>query len=105
MSDYSNFNTYPYLQRNYYVFVNGVEGAKAYQMVPNQTMLLMDNNSPMCFMKVSNNLGQSTLRYFKLVEVEEKDLAPSQENAKIDELSKKVEELYQLLRKDESNGQ
>lgn len=61
-------------QPNNYFFVNGWEGAKSFQMQPNQTIMLMDSDNPLCYMKTSNNLGQSTLRYFRLVEVSENDL-------------------------------
>lgn len=96
MQDFNNY----YPQRNYYVFVNGVEGAKSYPIAPNQTMLLMDNNSPMCFMKTTNGLGQSTLRYFKLVEVNEQDVVKTPEDPQIALLTKKVDELYKLLEKE-----
>lgn len=93
------YGNYPYMQQNYqggvqpnfypgtpqsqnvqtnqYAFVNGIEGAKAFQVPVNQTMLLMDNDSPMLYLKASNGMGQSSLRYFKLVEVSESDLKTS----------------------------
>lgn len=96
---YNNYNNYPYgsyypnygygynqpnnapqnnqanqQQMNQYAFVNGIEGAKSFQLGPNQTVLLMDSDSPVCYMKSSNGVGQSTLRYFKLTEVKEADL-------------------------------
>ena len=61
-------------QLNTYAFVNGIEGAKAFQVQPNQTMMLMDSDQPIVYMKQANALGQSTLRYFKLVEINETDL-------------------------------
>lgn len=61
-------------QMNQYAFVNGVEGAKSFIMQPNQTVLLMDSENPVCYMKQSNGLGQSTLRYFKLTEITEQDV-------------------------------
>lgn len=64
----------PPVQQNTYAFVNGIEGAKSYILQPNQTVLLMDSERPVCYMKQSNGLGQSTLRYFKLVEVSESEL-------------------------------
>jgi len=67
---YNNmYNQQP--QMNQYAFVNGIEGAKSFQMQPNQTVLLMDNDNPVCYMKEANSIGQATLRYFKLVEVDE----------------------------------
>ena len=64
----------PQTQQNIYAFVNGVEGAKSYQVPANQTVLLMDSEQPVCYMKTANALGQGTLRYFKLTEVSENDV-------------------------------
>lgn len=98
-------------QMNQYAFVNGIEGAKSFQLNPNQTILLMDSDSPVCYMKTSNGVGQSTLRYFKLTEVTEADLkAQSIPNDKsIDyvtknefkELSDRFEELLEKINKKE----
>lgn len=68
-----NMNYYqPQLRQ--YSFVNGIEGAKAYQVMPNQTMLLMDSDKPIVFMKTADSLGKSTLRYFNLTEIDEAEV-------------------------------
>ena len=81
---YDSFGNYtPYPQPNYsrpvqpqntYAFVNGLEGAKSYIVPANQTVLLMDSEQPVCYMKTANALGQGSLRYFKLTEVSETDV-------------------------------
>lgn len=87
----SNFNQ-PKL--NYYAFVNGIEGAKSFQVAPNQTMMLMDSDSPVVYMKTANSLGQATLRYFKLVEVNENEIkSPISSEFSLESLKKEVEEL------------
>jgi len=65
-------------QANNYYYVNGLIGAKSFQLQPNQTVMLMDSDSPMCYMKQTNSMGQATLRYFKLVEISEDDLKTPQ---------------------------
>jgi hypothetical protein len=65
MEMYQNF------YKNEYAYVNGLEGAKNYQIGPNQTVLLIDSDNPFIYMKCSNPLGQTTLRYFKIEEVKE----------------------------------
>ena len=85
-------------QQNVYVFVNGLEGAKSYIVPANQTVLLMDSEQPVCYMKTANALGQGTLRYFKLTEVEEKDIRQPQSTdtvtkADIEALVKRIEAL------------
>lgn len=83
MSYDNNFNGYGYYpptynQNNYqkpvlnqYVFVNGIDGAKAYQVPAGQSIMLMDNDSTLVFMKTANQLGQTSIRYFKLGEITE----------------------------------
>lgn len=104
-SPYGNNNNQPTTQTNQYAFVNGIEGAKAYPVMPNQTMMLMDNDNPIIFMKTANSLGQTTLRYFKMIEINENDLHvnnnPSVQyalqsdldaiNKRLDDLTKKME--------------
>lgn len=95
-------------QLHNYAFVNGVEGAKGYQIQPNQTMVLMDSDNPFIYMKQANAMGQSQLRYFKLTEVDEatargqnkpveavsidtsKFISREEFNAKIEELMAKI---------------
>ena len=98
------FGYTPYYQQrqNTYAFVNGIEGAKSYIVQPNQTILLMDSDAPMCYMKQSNGLGQSTLRYFKLVEVKEDDLKTPQ-NDDIASLKQRLEALEKKLEGKKSN--
>lgn len=110
---YNQYNSsYNQPQVNQYAFVNGIEGAKAYQMQPNQTVLLMDSEREVCYMKQSNVMGQSTLRYFKLVEVSEQDLrAPMQTQSDyvlksdFDALNKKVEDFISSLQKSQKEGE
>lgn len=91
-------------QENVYAFVNGVEGAKSYQVRPNQSVMLMDSEQPLCYMKQSNAMGQASVRYFRLTEISEADArgnqqaqqAPSADfvtRSDFDALSKRVSEL------------
>lgn len=103
--NYVPYQLYPQRQpQNIYAFVNGLEGAKSYNVPANQTILLMDSDQPVCYMKTSNALGQATLRYFKLTEVGENDVrtptTPVQNNTstyvtknEFDELVKRLERL------------
>ena len=65
------------------VFVNGVEGAKAYIVQPNSTIYLRDSDSDKLFIKYCDAQGRSTLRTYALVELDEqgnkKVAAPIQE--------------------------
>lgn len=79
---------------NYYAYVNGIEGARAYPLSPRQTILLMDSDSPVFYWKSSNELGQCTIRSFKFEEFTQGSQNTSQYALKSDleELQKKMEE-------------
>lgn len=86
---------------NSYCYVNGIEGARQYQMMPNQTMLLMDSENPMFYLKTSNHMGQTTLRAFKFEEITIQEKYATAESVK--ELSTKIEELLKKYESDLSS--
>ena len=86
-------------QLNQYAFVNGIEGAKSFQLGPNQTILLMDSDSPICYMKSSNSVGQSTLRYFRLTEVNENDLKTNNQQPQVDTSNYVLKSDFEVLSK------
>lgn len=117
MSDFNSYGYNPYQYNNFkqYAFVNGIEGAKAYQMPPNQTMLLMDSDNPIAFMKTSDSVGKATLRYFKLMEINEAEVLkmsqpkPAPEyvlKSDFDNLSQKLDSILESLKpkEDVNNG-
>lgn len=61
-------------QSNTYAFVSGIDGAKNFPIPTNQSMLLMDSEQSVCYLKQVNALGQMTLKCFKLVEISESDI-------------------------------
>lgn len=100
MNPYQNNNQYqpnfygrvgtPYT--NTYTYVNGLEGAKAFQMLPNQMVLLMDSEKPYFYTKCSNNMGQSTIKIYKFEEV------PQQEEVRLEYATKQdLQEIKDLI--------
>jgi hypothetical protein len=85
MNNLSNFNYAP--QRNQFssyfnpatgvststnniVWVQGIEGAKAWQLSPNSMVILLDSEAEgKMYIKVSDNIGMSSLRIFNYTEV------------------------------------
>ena len=49
--------------------VTGLEGAKAYQMPPNSTVALFDNNDDLMYIKTTDGAGFPTIRTFTFNEV------------------------------------
>ena len=102
----NNFNPYGY-QPNMYqqktnnlIFVNGMEGAKSYQIQPNQMIMLLDSDSPIVYKKTANGYGQAIIEAFELVPIQE-----HKENDKyvlktdFDNLVKRIDELTKLAKK------
>lgn len=57
-------------QTNGITWVQGIEGAKAYQLVPNSNAILMDSdNDGIFYIKVSDNVGMCNLRTFNYTEI------------------------------------
>ena len=71
-SPYQNYpQVYPQRpQTNGIIWVQGIEGAKAYQLQPNSNVILMDSeNDGRFYIKVSDNVGMCNLRMFDYTEI------------------------------------
>ena len=69
------FNTSPYYppststSTNNIIWVQGIEGAKAWQLPPSSMAILLDSEAEgKMYIKVSDNIGMSNLRIFNYVE-------------------------------------
>ena len=79
---------------NNLVWVQGIEGAKAWQLSPNSMVILLDSETEgKMYIKVSDNIGMCTLRIFNYTE----ELQSNSSNVTINQ------DLYlsQYVRKDE----
>lgn len=82
-------------------WVQGLEGAKSYQLMPNSNVVLMDSeNDGMFYIKSSDNVGMCKIRTFKYEEVQQKE----KEYITRDELMEMLKELKneQTLSRNES---
>ena len=59
---------------NQYTFVNGLEGAKSFQVQPNQTVMLLDSDNPIIYKKSANSYGQASIEYFQMIPISEQDV-------------------------------
>ena len=68
---YPQYQQNPYqTQKNGITWVQGIEGAKAFQLAPNSNVMLLDSESDGRFyIKTSDNIGMCNLRIFKYVEI------------------------------------
>lgn len=89
------FNTTPQgvsTSTNNIVWVQGIEGAKAWQLNPNSMVVLLDSEvEGKMYIKVSDNIGMSSLRIFNYTE----------ENSNHVTINNNDLDLSQFVRKDE----
>lgn len=85
---------------NYYAFVDGIEGARAFQVKPNSMMLLMDSQQPICYKKQVDAYGRTvSIEAFKLEPITEK--APTTNDfISREEFEKQIAEIKALINKE-----
>lgn len=87
----------PQVPSNGIIWVQGIEGAKAYQMSPNSNAQLMDSeNNGIFYVKVTDNIGMATLRVFRYTEIAQQDMQKQESPIDLSEYVKKSE-LQDLL--------
>lgn len=102
MNNFSNaqnyFTTSPIVNQrisNNIIWVQGIEGAKAWQLAPNSIAILLDSeNEGKMYIKVTDNIGMGSLRVFNYVE----ELVQPQGNTTINNNSL---DLSEYVKKDE----
>lgn len=95
---FNQFNRMTYPQNNGIQWVQGIEGAKAFQLMPNSNAQLLDSeNDGIFYIKISDNVGMCTLRTFRYEEITEQakqqtipDLSEYVKKSELEELLKSV---------------
>ena len=59
-----------------WVYVNGLQGAREQIVKPGCTAWMMDNNEPLIYYKAVAQMGQPTLKAYRLTELEPQGAAP-----------------------------
>ena len=90
---FNPYQSYPYTQQQYHqpqqqmqtnylqlTFINGIEGAKAFIVAPNQTIYLKDSDSNILYEKKADAQGRYTLTAFELKQI---DINNSSTNAPV----------------------
>lgn len=80
-------------------WVQGVEGAKAFRMKPNDMVVILDSeNEGVMYIKTSDSIGMCTLRTFNYQEVtQQHSNTDMTQYVKASELESKVEEIINRL--------
>lgn len=69
----NNQQIYPQIQTQNLIRVNGIEGAKAYQMSANSIVSLFDANEDIMYIKSTDGAGFPSIRTFSFTEVKEEN--------------------------------
>lgn len=69
----NNQQIYPQEQTQNLIRVNGIDGAKTYQMTPNSTVALFDSNEDIMYIKTTDGAGFPSIRTFAFTEVKEQN--------------------------------
>lgn len=91
----------PTAPTNNIIWVQGIEGAKAWQLSPNSMAILLDSEvEGKMYIKVSDNIGMSSLRIFNFVEETKSSLTNVVSNGQDLDLSAYVtkEELANIIK-------
>lgn len=94
-------NPYSQPQMGQYTFVNGYSGALDFRLPANSTVILMDNNEPIFYLKSTNAMGQATMKKYKFEEIIEKPMAENNNQyVTIEQFNALNEKLDALLKKE-----
>lgn len=64
-------NNYPMINQQQIIRVNGENGARAYQLAPNSSALLLDETAPKIFLIQTDGAGYKSISRYKLEPCEE----------------------------------
>ena len=89
------------VSNNNLIRVNGIDGAKAYQMPPNSTTALFDGNDDLMYIKITDGAGFPTIKIYNFSEVS--NSVPVTDNTdfvnrnEFEQFKKEVSEYVQLI--------
>ena len=101
---YNNFSTYPNMNmytginsqlRQEIVRVNGRNGANAYQLPPNSSILLLDETAPIVWLKTTDGASYPTITGYKIMPIETQPTVESQ--SAYDKLEERISRLEDII--------
>ena len=67
----TGYNQIQQNQNNNIIFVQGEVGAKSFQLQPNQSVMLLDNDDSKFYIKTTDSTGMSTLKSYRFEEIKD----------------------------------
>ena len=97
----TGYNQIQQNQNNNIIFVQGEVGAKSFQLQPNQSVILLDNDDSKFYIKTTDSTGMSTLKSYRFEEIKDAS-GGSIENKYVtkeefDSFKANIDSLYQSL--------
>lgn len=99
---YTPFQQYrPQLPRQEVIRVSGENGAKAYQLPPNSSVLMMDESAPIVWLKTTDGAGYPSLAPYSITPYQP---APPVDINDLNSRLRKVEELLSGVQSNDTNA-
>ena len=95
-------NTFP-AQRQEVIRVNGKNGADAYQMAPNSSILLLDETAPIIWLKTTDGASYPTVTGYKITPIETKIATPIESSSYAD-LESRIAKLEEVINNGKSDA-
>lgn len=95
-------NTQFPMQKQEVVRVNGKNGADAYQMAPNSSILLLDETAPIIWLKTTDGASYPTVTGYTITPLETKIATPI-ESQNYAELESRITKLEEVINAGKSN--
>ena len=95
-------NNYNFLQPQKIVQVNGYNGAEAYKMAPNSSIILMDINEPIIWLKITDGAGYPTITGYTISPLENRTNDIEQ---RVQALEDKISKIFQQNQTSQTSNQ
>ena len=103
--NYGAMGQQAYLQRQEVVRVNGRNGANAYQMAPNSSILLLDETAPIIWLKTTDGASYPTVTGYTITPIETQTTnTASADYSALEERIAKLEEAFNARKSDASDA-
>lgn len=90
INQYQNMQSQMQMQRQEVSRVSGIEGAKAFQIAPNSSVLLLDEQNPIVYLKTSDSGGYPSITAYSITPYKE------EQQADVKSLESRIERLEKL---------
>lgn len=101
-----NFNLAPPPEKQQVIRVNGKNGADAFQLAPNSSVLLLDTSAPLIWLVQTDGAGYKTSTPYSIAPYKPTPQVDESQNARVNELQTRISRIEEELKEfnDKSNS-